>query len=307
MYVIERLDWSDLDTRETYTQLVGHEHAQNWDQLEKVMLFGARHHDKPIGLLLANTVPILHIAEIKTLYVDEEHRCRGIAKQLITHLQKELIKESYYLLLFPYKTNDPYTPVLEHIVEHLGWPKPQLLLLHCKFDGNAFHPPWLTTDYPVPEGFEIFPWKDLAPHEHDKLERQEAQKLIPTILSPVGRDEHKIEMLNSVGLRHKGTVIGWMITYRDDVETIRYTKFFIQRAWQMKGIAITLLCEAIKRQQKVGVPWAVLDVSINETEPSWLRFVERRLIPYAHEITYTKQAWLELKDEGHKERIKDEG
>lgn len=245
---------------------------------------------KPIGLLLATFFSAMRMAEIHSLYVTDESEDREISGQLIQCLEEELQKNNCVVISYVYSSSDPETPNLEKLLNKLGWPAPRLFGIQCRFDGRTFNPPWMQAKYTFPSGFTLFPWSELTFEERKVLMRQLEHGEIHPSVSPF-QEEDLIEPINSLGLRYKGSVVGWMVTHRITPNTIRYTALYIERSHQLQGPAIFLLKEAIERQIRSPIPWGVLEMNVRQTELSWLNFVKRRLRPYATEVTYTKQAW----------------
>lgn len=248
---------------------------------------------RPVGLILASFYKALRIAEIHSLYVLEQYRRHKIGEKLLRTMQEELSKENCMLATFLYSAEDPSATLLEKIFGKLNWPEPRIYIIRCTFDGRAFNPPWLHQEYHYPEGFEVFPWTELTTAEKSTLIRQMEQGVIQQAVNPF-QDEEIIEPLNSLGLRYKGEVVGWMLTHRMAPDTIRYTSLYVQRQLHLKGPAIFLLCESIKRQVASDVPWAILEVNVMHTELSWLKFLKRRLMPYAVSVENVMQAWKRL-------------
>lgn len=258
-----------------------------------IVAIGATVEGQPVGLVLATVFRALRVAEIHSLFVTEEYRNRKIGTRLLTTLQKELASENCYLVTFLYSEESSSTPFLEHILKELHWSESRLFSVQCRFDGRTFNPKWISREYKFPEGFQVFPWKELTQQDRDFLTRRMQQKAIPMTVNPF-HNEESIEYMNSLGLRYRGEVIGWMITHKQDEETIKYSSLYIVREFLKQGPAIFLLSEAIRKQIQSPIPWAILEVNISQTELSWLQFIKKRLFPHAISVTHIKQTWKNL-------------
>jgi hypothetical protein len=128
---------------------------------------------------------------------------------------------------------------------------------------------------------------ELTNQERESIQEQQATSpWYPEILSPWS-DEEIIEPLNSLGLRYKDQVVGWMITHRVAEDTIRYTKMFVRKDLQSLGRAISLLAKAIKLQlETMEDSKAVCTVFADNTE--MIRFVDKRLAPHLNSM---RQSW----------------
>jgi hypothetical protein len=249
--------------------------------------------DEPVGMVLASLYKALKIAEIHSIKVKEKYRGHQIEESLLRIMQDELFKEGCMLVTFLYSAEDSSAPNLERIFKKQGWPDSRIYIIKCTFDGRTFDPNWLKQEYHYLEGYEVFPWSELIVDERSRLIRQMEQGVIQQVVNPF-QEEDLLEPLNSLGLRYKGDVVGWMLTHRIAPDTIRYTSLYIQRHLHLRGPAIFLLCESIKRQIASDVPWAVLEVNVMHTEMSWLIFLKRRLMPHAVSVENIMQAWKQL-------------
>lgn len=291
-YAINKLDLSDVRIRNAYSALIDSSRSHLLDQPKDMIAIGASFGDHPIGIVLAEYKTQAQIAILNFIFVTEAHRNHHVATQILTKLESELKQKNIKLILFSYASNEPWAHILEHVIATLGWAPSRNFEIICHFDTD-FNPPWLKQEYPLPLGFSIFPWKDLLPEQRSRLQHQQNFGLFVEELSPF-KDEDKIEFLNSFGLEYKGEVVGWIITHRTAKDTIRYSSLFIQKRWQMSGVAIILLQMSIMKQKSSPIRHAILRVAFGDTEPSWLQFVKRRLVPYALKVEYTKQAWKAL-------------
>lgn len=251
-----------------------------------IVAIAAESDGKPAGLLLATYFKHIHLAEIHSVFVEEKSRGTDIGSELLTLLEIELVLLKCYEVTIAYHESDACALFLESILKKRNWTKPVPFMIHCKFDVKAFRANWFIKDLKLSADFISFPWQELTTDDRKKLEFQIKQGSIPAHVSPF-LNEAAIEPINSLGLRYKGDVVGWMITLRESIDTIRYFALYIQAQFQSQGEAIKLLCESIKLQQASNVPWGVLEVNIPQSSPRWLKFINRRLAPHALEVSYT--------------------
>jgi len=113
-------------------------------------------------------------------------------------------------------------------------------------------------------------------------------------MSPLGAEEKIIEYTNSLGLRYKKEVIGWMITHRIAPDTIRYTSLYVDPEYQYKGPSIRLLIESMVLQTRSTIKWALFEINLDQINPSWYKFVQKRLAPYSQKITEIYKTWKQL-------------
>lgn len=301
-YKISRLDLGSLDSAslQEYDKLTT-EHSrpclrsQHPDGLTETIsiAIAVKEEEKPVALILASLIPIFHSAEIHSFNVLGSHLQIALGVELLTFLENELIKEKCKIAFFTYPEDNYYSLFLEKILRERNWKGPRYFKIYLRFISAAFHPPWLRNDYTYPPYFHAFPWSELTKEDIKHIHFLESQDLAPKTISPFSKQE-KIDFSNSLGLRYKGKVVGWMITHRIAPDTIRYVSLFILKEFEKLGPSIKLLCDSIILQQKGDVPWADFELNLEQSPISWIKFVKRRLVPYANVVTYTRKCWKEF-------------
>ncbi len=223
-------------------------------------------------------------ASILSCYVVPNYRDRGIGTNLMSHLEKQLIKFQCQRVEISYKSSETTERALEPLLKKVGWlpPEPAFVLAQTTTQKIALAP-WLHK-YFLPATFEIFPWGELTAAEKQLLLTRPDY---PSALTPFS-EETRIEFLNSLGLRHKGEVIGWMLTHRVAPDTIRYSSLFVREPYQKLGRAIPLLSESIKRQINSEIEKCIFSVAAENQ--LMLRFLERHLRPYLTGIGFSRRA-----------------
>ena len=208
-------------------------------------------------------------AEIISLFVLPEYRSQGIGTRLLAYLERELAQQGCVEIILSYSTSTLTNVALEPLLQKLHWQSPQINLVLGKTATEKIAPaPWLNK-YPLPPAFEVFPWLDAG------------------LSLPPNIEAHRLEPLNSLGLRYRGEVIGWVLTHRVAPDTIRYTAVSIAQAFEQRGRGVSLLAEAIRRQVDSGVPY--LTGSVSYRYPRLLKFVERHLTPYLTGVGEVRQ------------------
>jgi len=247
--------------------------------------------DKTVGLLLGSYQEANFKGRIYSIFVKEEFRRQKIATQLFQTVEKFLKEKKCVVVEKKYCAEAPYTEALERLFQSCEWRDPDPLLTQYWFD-QTFGPDWIKTTPPLPEGFQEFNWKQLKPEEEKILRHQRDQLRFPLEVSPFGR-VHQIEYLNSLGLRHKGEVIGWMITHRIYPDTIRFSALYIDPMYRNGPFAIRMLADACMKHHAVmpSIPWALFEVAEEEAEPIWENFVKKRLAPHAVKTVRYNMAW----------------
>ena len=213
-----------------------------------VVAVGAWRRGIPIGLGLGRILPG-EASEALSIFVAAGYRRADIATKLLTRLQQLLAERGCKSCELVYMTEGASTVALERLLEKCGWPPSQLRMMVFKFDRTIMQARWIHA-CKLPPAFEVFFWTDLTSAERLALCRsQEEQKWIPEYLVPF-QYERDMDASNSLGLRWRGDVVGWVITHRIAVDTVRYTSLFVRQDLQRAGRGILLLAESIRIQAR---------------------------------------------------------
>jgi GNAT superfamily N-acetyltransferase len=130
----------------------------------------------------------------------------------------------------------------------------------------------------LPAGYEVFPWSELAAAERrEVIERQQRAEWFPPALSPFQMEE-RLEPALSLGLRHAGRVVGWLIAHRVGDDLVQCTSLFVEAGHRRAGRGVALLAAGVERFLASGIPRAIFMVDV--ANPAMLRFFERRLRPH---------------------------
>lgn len=253
----------------------------------KPLAIVVEHNDVAIGLALTSFYPY-GPAEIHSLYIEPDHRHQGLGTLLLDKIQQILKEQHSTSIHLRYPTGSP----LESFLQSKGWKTAYLTLSSYLIYAPSFHPQWLDRIPEKLKNFTVFPWRMLRPEEKESLKKQIYQHRVPAEISPF-KEEKLIEPLNSLGLRYRGEVVGWIITHRLSRDTIRYTALYIHHEY-LKSLAwIALLANAIRIQCSSPVHWALFEINPFQVDKEWKRFVEKRLAPHASARFDVFQAWLD--------------
>lgn len=252
---------------------------------------GVHSSSKPAGLVLAECNRSW--GEILSLFVVPEHRHCGLGKALLSSIEQEIYRRGCSQAKLIYMASDT-TPYLEQILARCNWSAPQPRMLvgssTCMSGDNT---PLVSAikdclnRYFLPPAFSLFPWMELTSLEREAIQKQQGNlRWYPDILCPF-KEEDIIEPCNSLGLRYQDQVVGWVITHRVAVDTVRYTSLFVRQDLQRLGRAIPLLLTSFLLQSETKeATKAVFTVAVDNTP--MIRFVHRRISPY---LASVRQSW----------------
>ncbi len=256
------------------------------------LAYAALDQGEPAGLLVAR--PIIRGYELEHLFILPSHRGQGLARQLLDLLVATMVKQEELILTVYLSSDNPYLKNLEHLMTGPGWFAPQPFIEQHHHDVHTLTPPWFDRIPPLPKGFEEFPWAELTEEQAASITHQGQQGAISLSVLPTHRDKNRIEWSNSIGLRHEGEVIGWMVTHRVADEVIRYSALYIDPRFRHKGLSIRLVVNAIKKQQLSPCRLGYYEIMVKDTLPSWRRFVQRRVLPYVQKVNQVRLAWKKI-------------
>lgn len=247
---------------------------------------GAMAGDRAIGLVLAELVPAQRSANLLSIFVDPSHRCRGIGTALLTRLEQELQQQGCPELQLVYVTGKPSTAALERLLQRCHYPSPQPRMIVCKSTTERIAAaPWMQKYY-LPPAFQIVPWVDITPSERYTIQQQQDEHAwIPADLVPFQLEDN-FEPINSLALRYRQQVVGWVITHRLDANTIRYTCSFVRDDLQRMGRIIPMYVTAIQRQEQAGIRNGIWTVPRRHT--AMFNFVQQRMAAYMTSIEETR-------------------
>ena len=254
---------------------------------------------RPSGMVLADMMDG-QTAEVLSVFVGKEFRNQGIGKALMTELEKELATRGCNRVFGIYTANKPSARGLESLLEKCGWEPPEPRQVICTSKGEdverMMKSDWMNR-YRLPKNFVIFPWTELTAEESEEIRAwPDDPPYYHWGLSPFLEEGTAFEPVNSLGLRYKDEIAGWMITTRVARDTLRYERLFVRKEFQRMGRAIPLLAESIRRQYaheghiptKGGIWIAQAD------NMPMVQFIRKRMGPYLTSLIETKQSFKSL-------------
>jgi GNAT superfamily N-acetyltransferase len=248
------------------------------DSATGVVAVGASESGQPVGLALAQ-FDSERSAQVLSLYVAPAHRNRGLGRLLLQRIDSALAGMSCASALVVYNREGKYRSALERILAVCGWPDASPRVLICKANGQILKADWFAKSR-LPKGASIFSWRDITDEERRSIyERQQVSPWVPDDLLPEAH-EPGMQELNSVGLRHQGEVVGWVITHWVAPSLYRYTCSFVRQDLQRRLAVVPLYREAINRQAAVEGLESIGMWTVPLRHAGMAEFVKRRMAPH---------------------------
>ncbi|NEO79041.1 GNAT family N-acetyltransferase [Moorena sp. SIO4G3] len=244
------------------------------------LAIGASYLDKPVGLIVAEILPNNRLAKIRSLFVTSAHRGQGVGTLLLTSLEKELVVRGCTKADFFYELDIIKKSIsikLAALFEKCHWSLINVDLIYSSNLKKIYQSAFIHKENLLPSDMQIFPWKEITTQEKLVIKQTEKENCwIEEGLNPF-KYEKNFESLNSLGLRYRGVVVGWMLTERVAVDTISYNCMFVRKDLQKMGRGIALFIEAIKRQKEANIPNGIWFV--NQKNNLMIRFVNKYIFP----------------------------
>jgi GNAT superfamily N-acetyltransferase len=253
--------------------------------------FVARVEGEPVALALGE-LPLAREAdpdrapEVLSLFARPEHRNHGLATALLERLEAYVGARGFPELKAVYMGGRPGNAALERVLAKRAWSAPAVRTVTLRFTPQgARNCPWygrarLSAEY------AIFPWTALTADERAEIRRtQEEKTWIPPGLEPWRHDAHGFDPVSSLGLRHKGRVVGWVINHRVSPTTVRFTCSFMRKDLGRRGRIMPLYTEALARLEAAGVGDCLFVTPVEF--PTMVDFVKNRCAPWEGALTET--------------------
>lgn len=240
---------------------------------------GALGSDQPAGLVLAKHALAERLGTVLSLFVSAPHRRQGIASALLTSVESQLRDAGCLQVEIVYAKRDAADLPIECLLKAHGWSAPAPRMTLCKA-GNAILTARFMRRRPLDPDFAIVPWRELTTADEAEILREQADRpWFPERLSPFQEREIQ-EPMNSLGLRHRGLVAGWMITHRVAADTVRYTSLFVRDELRGRGASMALVREATFLQLAALGPASFAMFGVLVDNPEMRRFVDRVMAPF---------------------------
>jgi GNAT superfamily N-acetyltransferase len=216
-------------------------------------------------------------AEILSLFVRSDLRNQGIGTALVGALEDSARQAGRDRIMGVYMTGKPSIPVIEHIFAKRGFDPPVLRKAAVRITPEqAVNCPWWGRGR-LPEGGEMFMWRDITPAERARIATSHAEKpWIDPLLEPWICDQ-RADPVSSVGLRVNGEVLGWVINHRAPPNFVVFTTAFVRKDFQRIGALFKLLVHSIVNIQNQGLCITFVTSSMY---PRMLPFTLTRIGPY---------------------------
>jgi GNAT superfamily N-acetyltransferase len=265
-----------LSEYEKYTFPSLRDKMKTMEIVDPLLAILVKSEDIIVGLAIAEFDKNKNYSEILSLYIEKEHRLKGLGSKLVYYINRVLAKAGFDEARIYFRSDWENKGFINKLAEKDNWTT-AVTLMHI-FKSNLEYKDkvnW-TQDLHLPEGIKIELWGDIDKKYKEAIRQYiENDKSFPQYLSPFINAD-KIEKLNSVGLIKKNEIIGWNIIYRINKDTLEYNNLFIQREYRKNiKLPIALINRSVQLQIKNNITNFVW--IIDSADLRMLNFIYRKI------------------------------
>ena len=276
-YHIELLNKAKLKNVEDLLPKNWEERLDDFDP-ERDLVLGAVNSNRVLGILwsvIFQQQGKVHV-HILLLKVQSQFRRKGIGTDLFHHAEQEANRRKANTININLAKGDSFEPI-GRILQRRGWEPPKITGYFFETTVDRFFNDlrWTDPSKKFPYRSYIRPWADITPEELDTVRKEEGSYYAQAGVDFLNLEN--IEPINSLILRDKERLIGWLITHRTAPDTIHYTSVYIVKEYRGLGFTIPLCVEAGYLQKAACIPKITLWVLANNK--SAVKFWSKILAP----------------------------
>jgi len=193
-------------------------------------------------------------AKILSLFISENSRRQGIGRELLQRAQETIKELGYTKMRIVFSKNR--TGDLGQLLASKEWKEPidNFFIYNVCVKDVLEQSSWIRNDYIRPE-FEIFPWAELRDDERIKLCADKEKKECEWAgFQPPINPEEKFELINSLGIRSKNGLAGWITYQENNKMTKACSLLYVMKKYRRSTLAIGLIIESFCLQVDAGIP-----------------------------------------------------
>lgn len=208
--------------------------------------------------------------QLKWVFVPPKYRRIGIAKAMLNKLEDEAVKKGAKMLFTVLQQNASNIDPIQSLLEDSGYepPKPAFTVYRSLCREICDNIYWIK-EYPVKElyesdtvrqgEFELFKW-NLLNEEDVRYLNSGVEREFPYWVCPLGRDEH-IRKDISIGIRHFGRLIGWVVTEHNGEDELYFRASFIKEEYRGTKLYVMVFATILQLQEREGIKYTTTHVS----------------------------------------------
>jgi len=264
-----------------------------------VIVVGAWADGEPAGLGVA--VGSDGTVRVMWLYVAPRARRRGLGRRILDGLTTEARTDGAETLVARWLEGRPSTPAVERLVAGWSAPTHRATIYRAHDDDSAVivRQPWVLNP-PSRPGYDLFAWSELSEADRQRIddELDRGELTATAAFDPFLPNRFPVDPELSVGVRHEGRVVGWMINRKMGPGVTFIDRLWLEPEHQWSAGAVAALAWYLRNGERLhrGIPgWGGVWITAASNRPM-MAFNERRLAPFATQVSRQFEATTRLGD-----------
>ncbi len=233
----------------------------------------ARDDEKIIGTVIFEAVSKSRNPEILSFYVKKEYRDKGIGSELFNMANKVITKANIKEPLIFFRSSWRASDKTAHLLKKHGWTTPVPIFQVYKSSIREFSKVKWPSDTALPKPYQLINYSEIAENQKEEIQNAFKDNQIPFYLHPFHKEKHIQKSVSSF-LLHEGKIAGWLIGYRNTLDSVEYNNLFLFPEHRKKiTLPMVMLHNAISTQLQENIPEGIW--LIQSSNRKMIAYIER--------------------------------
>lgn len=233
-----------------------------------------------VGVVLARDTQYKARWELPLLYVHPKFRRLGIGKALVLSLDNPVAERKASLLATTFRPDTPMGESMRPLLESAGYElhDQTIKIYRTKASDLTENIGWIkelalkelyNQDSVQLGEYELFKWSHL--HDADANYIEEHKDTYPFWAYPLRGQKHLRQDL-SIGIRHRGKMIGWVLTVQEGLDVLRFSLSFMHEQHRGSPLFLAVYATILQLQVQAGISY--MKTSILSGNRPMISFIE---------------------------------
>lgn len=282
MYCLAELDKENKSAFKRFVRPFFEGQFEKLGEDQSVCGAGATFFGDPVGMALCHNY-YENDWNLIIVYVVPKFRNMGIGTALMTKVEAMVSQRDGHRMRFSYRSESPTRSGVEKVLARRGFPEPSPEVNFYRTEIEKLCNLGWIKKYVLAEAlekstvfyreYEIFRWAELNDRDREMLLAGRG--------SVYGRDVSPLEMADqidgqlSLGVRHSGNLIGWLVTMRSGNDTLYIKASFLKEEYRGTSLYLVLFSTIMNLQKRAGIPHTTTEVRADNSR--MIRFMDHAL------------------------------